>query len=369
MVQKRKVAIFLNDMHQAGGIQRVAVNLARDLKPTYETLVLSAEPLNRPVFYDAELNFQSLNTPVHSMSRIGRFRELVNAGLKLRHFVKTHQVDTVLAIWYHLATVAAFALPKSVKTVGCEHISYFVADPRWQRIRHLSYPKLDAVVGLTQEDMPFLSRVSKSVHLIPNYVYQVDSPPPIHTREKILLTVGHLTWRKGIDRLLWALKEPLQTHPDWKLVIVGGGEQAQVDAELMNYVATLIDLFGLRGRVEFQSATEQVLDWYSRASIFVLGSREEGLPMVLLEAKSCGLPVVGFNCPTGPKEIIRHGVDGFLIENDTNAFANAANALMNDPDLLNRMSLAAIEDTRSRFSVDTMTAKWTHLIESLHESG
>ncbi len=367
MAQRHRVAIFLNDMSQAGGIQRVAVNLARDLSPKYETLILSAEPLSHPVFRDSDLDLRSLNTEIRSLSRVGRFRELLKAGLRLRRFVRDNRVDTVLAIWYHLATVTAFALPKSVKTIGCEHISYFVADPRWQKIRHLSYPRLDAVVGLTHEDMPLLSRVSKSVHLIPNYIPRVE-PPPIEGREKILLTVGHLTWRKGIDRLLWALKAPLHTHTDWKLVIVGGGEQAQVDCELLNYAATLLELLDLRGRVEFHPATEQVFEWYARASVYVMGSREEGLPMVLLEAKAFGLPVISFNCPTGPKEIVRHGVDGFLIDKDTNDFAASASALMGDPGLLRQMSAAAIEDVRSRFSVETMMEKWHQLIDSLHGS-
>ena len=128
----------------------------------------------------------------------------------------------------------------------------------------------------------------------------------------------------------------------------------------------LLKLLQLEGRVEFHPATSRIDDWYRRASIYVMGSRREGLPMVLIEAKAHGLPVIAFDCPTGPKEIVREGVDGFLIGRDSEAFGQAASSLMTDTALHQRMSEAALTDCRQRFSADAVLAQWCDLIEALH---
>jgi glycosyltransferase involved in cell wall biosynthesis len=202
--------------------------------------------------------------------------------------------------------------------------------------------------------------------VIPNYVDAVH-PAAAEGREKILLSIGHLDARKGFDRLLWALKHALLDHPGWKLVIVGGGEKGHIDWGYLDYLSTLIQLLGLEGRVEFHPATDRIDEWYRRASIYVLGSRREGLPMVLIEAKAHGLPVVSFDCPTGPKEIVRNDIDGYLIPNDSMEFGRAASRLMADAALRSRMGLAAVEDARHRFSPEFVLPKWCELIESLHK--
>lgn len=366
---RRRVAVLINDMNAAGGIQRVAANLVRDLRARYDTTLLSVEPLASPVFHEPGLDFRSLEYKRGARSRRRLLTEYVAVGRRLRRFVAENRVDTVLALWYDWASVSAFALPRAVKKIGCEHISYFEATPKMRWIRSKSYPRLDAVVCLTAEDMPLLAPISRAVHRIPNYVPPVPPPPPEgheSGREPILLTVGHLDGRKGLDRLLWALKQPLLDNPEWKLVVVGGGEKGHVDWGYMDYVAVLLQVLGLQGRVEFHPATGRIERWYRRASIYVMGSRREGLPMVLIEAKAHGLPVVSFDCPTGPREIVRPGLDGFLVPDDSEAFAEAAASLMADAGLRRRMGEAAREDQRRRFSAEGVIGLWYDLIEGLH---
>jgi glycosyltransferase involved in cell wall biosynthesis len=272
-----------------------------------------------------------------------------------------------VSIWYDWSSVAALALPRSVKKIGWEHISYGEATATWHRIRSKTYPYLDAVVSLTQEDCPAFKRVSRHVRCIPNYVEAVV-PGPSADREDILLTIGHLIPRKGLDRLLWALKRPLQDNPGWKLVVVGGGEKGHADRRHLYWVSTLMQLLQLQGRVEFYPATDEIEAWYRRASIYVMGSRREGLPMVLIEAKAHGLPVVAFDCPTGPKEIIRSGIDGILVDNDSNEFGESVSKLMHDAELRDRMGAAGVEDVKQRFSMHLAVREWLDLIESLHSA-
>ena len=364
--RRHRVAVLINDMNATGGIQRVAANLVRDLRPYHDTVLLSVEPLKPPViFHEPGLNFQSLERRQTRFRRGGRLLHFAGTGLALRRWVAQHQIDTVLAIWYDWASVAAVALPRSVKTVGCEHISFGEAVPQMRRIRRLCYPSLDCAVSLTREDQPALARISRATRTIPNYVPHIQ-PAPHPGRERLLLTIGHLDSRKGIDRLLWGLKQPLHDNPDWRLVVIGGGEKGHADWGYLDYVAVLIKLLRLEGRVEFHPATSRIDDWYRRASIYVMGSRREGLPMVLIEAKAHGVPVIAFDCPTGPKEIVRDGVDGFLIGKDSEAFGQAAASLMTNPALHQQMSEAALADVRQRFSADAVLPQWRDLIEDLH---
>jgi amylovoran biosynthesis glycosyltransferase AmsD len=362
---RRRVAILINDMNSAGGIQRVAANLVRDLSPRYETMLLSIEPLDSPVFYTPGLDFRSLGHKREVRSRLSLVHDFLVAGRLLRRFVVENRIDTVVGTWYDWSSVMAFALPRSVRRIGCEHMSYFDASAKWRWIRAKSYPRLDAVVALTATDLPLLARISRAAHVISNYMHPVVAAP-LEGREKILLTVGHLENRKGIDRLLWALKQPLMDNPDWKLVVVGGGEKGHVDWGYLDYIATLLQILQLDGRVEFYPSTKSIDEWYRRAAIYVLGSRREGLPMVLIEAKAHGLPIIAFDCPTGPKEIIRPGIDGFLISADTEEFAAAAATLIADSRLRHRFGAAAQEDFLQRFSSDSVLPKWFDLIEGLH---
>jgi glycosyltransferase involved in cell wall biosynthesis len=359
-----RLAVLLNDMNASGGIQRVAVNLVRELSERYDARLLSVEPLHKPVFHDPDLQLASLNCLRRARGRLPYLAEMVSIGLALRRYVREQRIDIVLAIWYDFACITALALPRSVLKIGCEHIAYEEAPRFWRAMRRLSYPRLDVVVGLTEADRPALAQLARTVRVIPNAA-PLPSPSASTQREKILLCVGHLITRKGLDRLLWALQKPLHDHPDWRLVFVGGGERGHTDWGYLDYLATLLKLLQLEGHVIIHPATQRIESWYRRASIYVMGSRQEGLPMVLIEAKSFGLPVVSFDCPTGPREIVRHGIDGFLIQDDDYAFGDAVSALITDPQLWQRMSAAAVEDIGVRFSTATISQQWFSLIDGL----
>lgn len=361
--RKHRIALVLNDMNATGGIQRVAANLARDLHDDFDTVIVTVFSLENVVFDEPNIVIKSLNLPYIPGKFYPRFREAFRIGRSLRRLILDEGIDTVICFWWHWAIIAAIALPRSVKTIGYEHIAFSGAGRFWGRLRRLVYPYLDAVVSLAEEDRAKFASISRLARVIPNYVPLPDADPT-RSREKILLAVGHVVHRKGIDRLLWALKETLHANPDWKLAIVGG--EGHLEYWYFSYLHALTGLLHLSDRVEVFPATTRIEEWYQRASIMLMGSRLEGFPMVLLEAKSHGLPVVSFDCPTGPKEIVQHETDGFLA-NDRDEFAAAVQLLMVDPDMRERMGKAAVEDVRSRFSVERARARWCDLIQTIHQ--
>jgi amylovoran biosynthesis glycosyltransferase AmsD len=362
---KRRVAVLLGHPNEVGGTQRVAANLVRDLADAYQTVLLNVHPLpEKPIFHESGLDFRSLNytrTPKRGWKELA---EWLRIGRRLRKFVLENRIEAVLAIWSDMAIISAYALPRQVVKIGCEHIHFWEPNRKLRKRRKRAYARLDAVASLTEADAALYRKIARRVAVIPNAVPQ-QRPTEFEAREKILLTVGHLVPRKGIDRLLWALKEPLLQNPDWKLVCVGGGERAQIDRGFTQYVAALIKLLNLDGRVEFLPTTSAINEAYRRASIYVMGSHLEGLPMTLLEAKSFGVPCISFDCPTGPREIIRNGVDGYLIDNDTLQFAEAAGSLMKDKVKLRAFGEAALDDVRTRYSVRQVCSHWSELIEEL----
>jgi amylovoran biosynthesis glycosyltransferase AmsD len=361
--KRLRVALLINDMNARGGIQRVAAQMVRDLADSHDVILVTVFTKVGEAFSDLADPVETLGYPYSPDRFYPRLRELPSMGLRLRRFVREQRIDLVICFWFHLACIAGLALPRSVSKIGFEHIAFSAAVGPWRLLRRFSYSRLDAVVSLTQEDAARFATVARRVEVIPNYVEPQEAAAAVPDR-KILLAVGRVEHRKGIDRLFWALKQPLLANPDWRLVVVGGGAATE-DHWYIQYLAGLVQLLQLEGRIEFHPTTSAIDAWYAAASCYVMGSRLEGLPMVLLEAKAHGLPIVAYDCPTGPREVIRDGVDGYLITGEAADFGDAAQRLMQDPALRAQMGAAARRDAASRFSRVGVISRWRELIESV----
>ncbi len=145
---------------------------------------------------------------------------------------------------------------------------------------------------------------------------------------KTILTVGRLTHVKGFDLLITAWSKIARQVPGWKVVIVGSGE----DELMLKQMAK--DLH-VEDSIVFAGQQKNMDTFYRQASFFCMSSRFEGLPMVLLEAQSYGLPIVAFDCDTGPAEFVLNNQNGYLCENgNIESFAEGMLNLIN----LNKLS-------------------------------
>jgi glycosyltransferase involved in cell wall biosynthesis len=146
-------------------------------------------------------------------------------------------------------------------------------------------------------------------------------------------------------------------HPDWRLVIYGEGEQRPV-------LEKLVADHGLGESVSLPGRTDRIGEEFSRAAAFVLSSRREGLPMVILEAMSKGLPVVSFDCPTGPAELITAD-NGILVPDaDVDALSRALCDVIEDDELRRRLDRGAV-DTAARYDLDVIGRDWAALVDEL----
>jgi glycosyltransferase involved in cell wall biosynthesis len=171
-----------------------------------------------------------------------------------------------------------------------------------------------------------------------------------------VIFVGRITYQKGLDALIEVWKLVHEKHPDWFLDIYGEGE-------LKEYYENIIEKLNINILIHHPEST--ILQRYCESSMLLLTSVYEPFGLVLPEAMSCGVPVVAFDCPYGPADIITDGVDGFLVKNrDINEFANRVCQLIEDKELRVQMGQAAVKSAQ-RYRADIIMAKWKELFERL----
>jgi glycosyltransferase involved in cell wall biosynthesis len=175
----------------------------------------------------------------------------------------------------------------------------------------------------------------------------------------VVVAAGRLARSKGFDRLLEAWAVVVQDHPDWHLKIFGEGNER--DALSQQLLA-----LGLQSQASLMGYSTRIREEMAEASIFALASRAEGYPMVILEAMSCGLPVVAFDCHTGPREMIDHGTDGLLVpDDDVKGLAAALSSLIEKGTEGRRPMGQAAVDKAAQHSQRNIGARWEALLQPL----
>ena len=258
--------------------------------------------------------------------------------------------------------VAAPALvPPDVKVVAQEHMNFLSHRPGlFKRIKR-EYPKLSALAVLTEGDMRDYSRLldgrGVKVARIPNALPHFDGPAST-LHEKVVVAAGRLRMQKGFDLLIRAYAEVANAHPEWKLRIYGSGEERAA-------LRDLIVEHELYNHVFLMGTSRSLHEELAKGSIFVLSSRYEGFGMVILEAMSCGLPVVSFDCPRGPGEIVSDGRDGILVpDGDVSGLTRALVELIEDEDRRRRYGVAAPEKAR-QYDLAKIGPRWDALLGEL----
>lgn len=268
--------------------------------------------------------------------------------------------DCVVTSTPGLTLYALLACPPSVKIVQEEHRPSMArgrtAEPM---LRHST--RVDAVVVLTERNRDWLSEQwgpeAPRIEVIPNAL-PATGRPQSSGEQKVIMGAGRLVRSKGFSNLVRAFARVADEFPDWRLRIFG-------DGPFRDHVIGTARNLGVSRQVELFSPTDHIEKEWARASIGALASTYEGLPLVLLEARGAGLPLVAYDCETGPREIIKHGEDGYLVEQgDIAGFASALRLLMENDGLRARMASGAGESLK-RFAPEAVAQQWDELFRSL----
>ena len=305
-----------------------------------------------------QLGLEGESTTVWSalMRNLGRIR-------KIRKSILQWAPDVVLTFGEAVNIVTVLALRGSkVRVVISERTNPFAHKIGWiwSGLRRLSYPLASALVVQTERARSFFTNVpAYRMFVIPNPL-QFDLSGrdfeilPQNNRAKTVMTIGRLGKEKGHDLLLRAFSKVSKQNPEWTLEIWGDGTERK---NLENLCKEL----RLGTSVMLQGITQKPLEEMKRADIFVLSSRFEGFPNVLVEAMALGKCVVSFDCANGPAEIIRPGIDGVLVPPENpDEMAAALTALINDGEKRSQLGAAARE-VRGRYHLRIIMPMWEHV--------
>ena len=364
----KKIACFISSL-SAGGAERVCAILANHWvsQGWVVTIITLADPstdfylldpaVRRRVVPGGEQQVGVGSSVVVNLRRvIGLRRVLQEAEANFAiSFMDSNNVLLALA-----SLGAQHTIPIGTEHIYPPQVSLGLA---WSTLRRLTYGRLWAVIALTHESSTWLSQHTRAarVPVIPNPVPWPlsrgahGSLPPAKGRGR-LLCVGRLTHQKGFDLLLPCFARLAAEFDGWDLVILGEGPERFS-------LQRSIEELALDGRVHLPGLVGNIGDWYATADIFVMPSRFEGFPMTLVEAMACGVAAVCFDCMTGPRTIIRDGVDGILVPvGDTSRLQRELAALMSDRGRRAEMGRHATE-VRSRFSIESVGRMWNALFD------
>lgn len=338
-----------------GGTQRVALALAGHwaaLGRRVDVITICAEQPVYPLPDGVELWPLQVFPAPGIKSTLKRIRAL-------RHRLTSLRPDVVLSMLTTTNVLAVLAgLGKPWRTVVSER-SDPLHTPVSQPVailRRLTYPLADAVVMQTATAARALGYLNRAVEIIPNPVTPMPPAAPADFPQPCVLGVGRLVAQKNFALLLDAFARVATRFPHWFLVIAGSGpNQVALHAQARQ--------LGLEQRIHFPGLVGDMGGAYAAAALFVLSSRFEGFPNALCEAMAAGVPAIATDCPSGPSEIIRPGIDGLLVPvEDPDAMADAMARLMEDDGLRRRMGERASE-IGSRFAAKIIFAKWRKVLE------
>ncbi len=356
-----RVLIAIHNL-ETGGAERVAAALAAHWAGTTGVEVALVTLDESPGFFtlpDGVARY-ALGVSGESHTLLQSFVHNLRRVRALRRTIKRCQAETIVSFMTttNVLTVLA-SLGISCRTVLSER-TWPPAIPLskvWSWLRRVSYGRASHLVVATQRTADW---VVTEVGVAASDVTVIANPvtwplPAVEPRlaapdGAYVLAVGRLGPEKGFDKLLDAFARIRERHPAWRLVIVGDGPlRARLQAASRANDVPL----DLPGRVG------NLADWYRAAAMLVLTSDFEGFPNVLVEAMSHGCPVVSFDCAVGPREIIRDGIDGFLVApGDIADLADKTAQLMSDEKLRLRMGRRA-EEVRHRFRASDIYAQWS----------
>ncbi|EAI4084028.1 glycosyltransferase family 4 protein [Campylobacter jejuni] len=354
----KKINIFLKDITESGGGERVCVNLANAFSKKYEVEIFS--------FY------RSFEQPTYELYKNIKISYLSNQNFYHANKIKKIFLKTFYRYCLSLLIILKF---KNVKNeILLANDGYFLPffknkKLKYFRIWHIKAPKkkkkifdyFDTLIILSAKEIEKWQKWHKNIQVIPNFLSFISSKTS-NLSQKVVLCIGRMDKgdQKGFLRLIdiWEIVQKNANFKEWKLHIVG-------DGLLKEEILHKIQAKKLEHSIVLLPFNKNIEEEYLKASIYTMTSYFEGFPMVLLETSSYAIPAISFDINTGPSDIIDNKKSGFLIEDgNLQEFANKLQVLMQDESLREEFGKNAKEKIQKEFSKEIMIQKWIKLINS-----
>lgn len=375
-----KIIYCIHSVYNPGGMERVLLNKVSYLvsRGGYDITVVTTDQHGRPPFYpfpgkvkmiDLGINYSEDNSKTALQKITGYLRRRKKHRKALTELLYSEKADIVISLYPSESSFIPDINDGSKKVLEL-HLSRFFRIQYGRRgligmidrLRTIQdrwiAGKFDRFIVLTKEDRDNWGNL-QNIEVIPNAAMNMSGHMSDVSRHRII-AVGRLDYQKGFDRLIEAWDKVCRTgrYNDWHLDVFGQGEWY----DMLN---DMIRTKGLEQNTEIHKPTNRIGEEYAASSMIVMTSHYEGFGMVLVEAMSCGVPAISFDCQCGPKDIIKDGDNGFLVKDgDIDALAGAMVRLMDDEALRKRMSLSARKITEE-YSEESIMGKWIALFDEL----
>lgn len=362
-----KICFLLGGFQGNGGIGRVTSILANELNThsDYEVCTISYCQTDQPLLYKISDEIQQFHLYDGSISMTKAL--LFNGAVrKVKQILKQNHVDIVVAcgaLYYPLAIMACHG--NNIKCICWEHTNPATNnDYKFQNYcRKYALKRCDKMVVLTRAaEKYYLNELKikrrKLVQIYNPVGKEVSKTQQYDMNATKIISVGRLSYQKNIERLIDIAYEVLPFHQEWIWDIYG-------DGDLRETLQTKIDKLGLGEKVILKGQVNDIYERYKDYSFLVMTSRYEGFPMSLIEAASNRLPLVSFDIPTGPNEIIVDGENGFLVDHaETQIMVDKINKLIRDPELREKMSSNAYTSVK-QFNLQEVVGKWNSICQEV----
>jgi len=355
----KTIYLIINDISMKGGLSRVTLNLYEELTKRYSNKynikIISSVISDKAFNCNNDIVNLGLVSP-HSLSKLNKLSWYIKFIYTINIFLKKENPDVVIGAGVMFNLCLSLYLTKKYKLFGAEHSFYGNNHKIIISLRKILYKRLDLIISLTKKDEKKYQQFHKAVVTIPNFTNFCDNKNFSTLDNKTLLYLGRFTTIKGVDILISIMIDFFKTNKEWTLKMYGEGP-------LKSEIRKRIIDNNLEKNIIVYEPTSNVKEALFSSSIYLMTSRSEGFPMVLLEAKAFGLPIVSFDCETGPAEIIKNNEDGFIIPiGDKNQFLNKLSLLVNDYKLRKHMGENAIKNVKE-FCPDKIMKQWESLLD------
>ncbi len=360
--RNRKIALLIHSL-SPGGMERVMTELANYFSKIDNTevhLVLFGRlPI---VFYNLDKNV-NLHKPLSRFNDRYRNIESVKRSLFIRRKVRQINPDTVLSFGIHWNNFVLLSLlftryPVFVSDRGSPVRKY----SKFHRLsRNILYRTSAGIIAQTEVAKEITKEIlpKANIVVIGNPIRAINDHSKLLKKENIILTVGRLITSKHHDRMIRIFSK--LNAPDWKLIIVGGNALKQNN---FKHLKSLIEKLNMQDRIILAGEQKNVEDYYLKSKVFVFTSTIEGFPNVIGEALSAGLPVISYDCISGPSEMITDEINGYLVPNfEDDLFRNKLQYLIDHEKILKQMAIEA-KNSVKRFEIESIGQQFYSFITS-----